>query len=300
MSAFHRAFFRALCRVGKPFGGVRPRRVYHWLAHRGFRPPAGPDDGFAWARDRWGLAFRLHPYFHLDRQILAFGSYEPDLIRFLRERVAPGSVCLDVGANLGQVTVHMADRVGPHGIVHAFEPVAHVAARLREHVLRNGFGDRVRIHDVALSDRTGVERLWGGTEGAENQGMASLVSDAAAGPRVEVRTERLDDFVERVGLDRIDWIKVDIQGAEPLFLAGASRTLERFAPDLTLEISPTDLAPAGSDGPSLVASLERIGYHAFELAPGGARPLRGTALDRDWAADNVWFTRKSTVSAIAR
>jgi FkbM family methyltransferase len=228
-SHLSRIAFHALCRLGAPIGGVRPRRIYHWLAHRAFAEPASESDGFDWYRDRWGFEFLLHPFYHLDRQIIAFGSYEPDLIPFLRERIVPGSVCFDVGANLGQIAVHMADRAGPTGTVHAFEPVPHIAARLLAHAERNGFRDRMRVHDVALSDRTGVERMWGAAPSAENQGMASLVSTAARGAELAVATERLDDFVERIGVARLDWIKVDIQGAEPLFLRGAERTLRALA-----------------------------------------------------------------------
>jgi len=292
----YRAMFRALCALGAPVGGVRPRRIYHWLAHRAFDEPSAEDAGFDWYRDRWGLWFRLHPYFHIDRQIIAFGCYEPTLIRFLRARVSPGSVCFDVGANLGQVTVHMAERVGPGGVVHAFEPVPHIAARLSAHVERNELQDRVRIHDVALSNRTGVERLWGGRVSAENQGMASLVGSAEEypAPAVEVRTERLDDFVERMALRRVDWIKVDIQGAEPLFLEGAQRTLDRFGPDLTLEISPADLRNVGLDGPQVVARLEAHGYRGYEFdANRIRRGIRACSLDSAYAADNVYFTRKT-------
>jgi hypothetical protein len=123
--------------------------------------------------------------------------------------------------------------------------------------------------------------------------MASLVSTAARGAELAVATERLDDFVERIGLARLDWIKVDIQGAEPLFLRGAERTLERFGPDLTLEISPSDLGHMGADGPAVVGWLEERGYRGYELERGRVGPaIHARSLDPSFAADNVYFTRR--------
>ena len=152
MSRLHQVAFRLLAWLGAPLGGIRPRRIYHWLAERAYAEPPSDAGEFRWHRDRWGHRFLLHPYYHLDRQIIAFGSYEPDALRLMHSRLEPGMVCLDVGANLGEITVNMAACVQPGGQVHAFEPVPEVAGRLRQHVAANGLDDVVQIHPVALSN----------------------------------------------------------------------------------------------------------------------------------------------------
>ncbi|MGI9626840.1 MAG: hypothetical protein ACR2QM_08395, partial [Longimicrobiales bacterium] len=74
--------------------------MYRWLAESAY-PEAPSDKDLLWHRDRWGCQFLVHPYFHLDRAILAFGCYDCGLVQFLRSRVNAGMVCMDVGANAG-------------------------------------------------------------------------------------------------------------------------------------------------------------------------------------------------------
>jgi len=287
--------FRSLCLVGGRFGGVRPRRVYHWLARAAYgRPPS--DEAFRWHRDRWGFRFRLHPYYFIDRSILAFGGYDLSLLRFLHERLRAGEVCLDVGANLGQISVHMGALVRPGGRVLSFEPLPHVRERLARHVAENGLGDVVQVHPVALSNRTGTATFHFAESGVDNQGMGSLVMDEHPSLRLrcEVRTMRLDDFVAERGIERIDWIKIDIQGAEPLFLEGARATLERFAPELLVEVDAEDLRAGGSTSRDLLAALDRLGYRVFALRAGRpGRAIDPRSVAEDFAADNVYCTRRA-------
>jgi FkbM family methyltransferase len=202
-------------------------------------------------------------------------------------------VCLDVGANLGQITIHMADLVRPDGRVHAFEPVPAIAHRLREHLAENDLERVAVVHEAALSDANGEFALHVAEPGELNQGMASLVNRAH--PKlvreITVPTIRLDDFVRQQGLERLDWMKIDIQGAEPLLLEGAARTLAELKPDLLIEVSPGDLASLGKTSHDLLALLEQHGYKLFEVR--GARAGRlvdVTTAPVDYAG-NVYATR---------
>jgi FkbM family methyltransferase len=287
--------FRSLCLVGARFGGVRPRRVYHALARAAWSRPPAPDE-FRWARDRWGFRFRLHPYYLIDRSILAFGGYDLSLLRFVRSRVRPGDVCLDVGANLGQVTVHLGSLVGSAGRVLSFEPLPHVRERLTSHVAANGLGSVVEVLALALCDRSGTATFHFAERGAANQGMGSLVMEhESLALACEVETKRLDDFVAERRLSRIDWIKVDIQGAEPLFLEGARETLLRHRPDLLVEVDPVDLRAGGSSSRELLVALDRLGYRAHALTDGvPGPPIDPRVVDADFAGENVYCTCRGT------
>ena len=284
--------FRSLCVVGTPFGGVRPRRMYHALARAAWvRPPAA--DAFRWATDRWGFRFHLHPYYLIDRNILAFGAYDADLLRFVRAHVRPGDVCLDVGANLGQVTMHLGALAGPEGRVLAFEPLPHVRERLLAHVAANDLRSTVEVHPIALCDRTGTATFHFAEQAVDNQGMGSLVMDRhpSLALTCDVRTSRLDDFVAERGIERIDWIKIDIQGAEPLFLDGARDTLRRFELELLVEVDPVDLRAGGSTSRGLLRTLDGLGYRAFEIADGApGSPIDPRTVSEEFAADNVYCT----------
>jgi hypothetical protein len=128
--------FKVACVLGRPIHGLRPRRMYDWLARYAYKKPV-----FSWIKDEWGCEMRLAPYYYLDRQIIAFGSYERDLHLYLEQFLKPGMVVLDIGANIGSMALHMARCVGLTGKVLAFEPAPLVCARLHENVIRNNLSE---------------------------------------------------------------------------------------------------------------------------------------------------------------
>jgi FkbM family methyltransferase len=283
----YRSLFRALAAAGKPWGGLPPRRLYHFLARRGF----GPGD-LEWHQDRWGNSLRLSPYYWIDRHVIAFGTYDEALSRAIDERVPRGAVCMDVGANIGVVSLQLATRVGDGGRVHAFEPVASVRTRLEENVARNRprLGDVVGIEPFALSDHAGDAVFHYASADRENQGMGSLVStvNEVANLTQTVSLMTLDSFVHGHAVTRLDMIKVDVQGGETAFLEGARETLRRFRPELLMEISPEDLQQAGSSSPALCRLLSDLGYRLFELDRGRTgREIDIAQVSTRFAASNV-------------
>jgi FkbM family methyltransferase len=279
---------------GRPFGGIRPRRLTHWAAKKAYGTARPVPSDFRWYRDRYGSEFLLHPHYYLDYNVIAFGTYDARLARLIERRVRPGMVCLDVGANIGVVALHLARRVGPSGAVHCFEPVPGICQRLREHVERNDLGSIVHVHPVALSDTDGKAVIHVADDFSANQGQSSLVNaDRVRLPNpVTIPTMTLDEFVRREGLGRIDLIKVDIQGAEPLFLKGAAAALQRLRPDLCLEISPEDLAGLGQTSRDLLRQIEEMGYRVFRVTDGGdlGDRVRWDAVPADYADDLVFCT----------
>ncbi len=290
-----RWLFWLLCAIGRPFGGIRPRRMCDRLGRLAYSKPE-----FAWVRNRWGAELYLTPFYHIDRNILAFGCYDPDLHRLLEQLLRPGMVCMDVGANLGEMTIHMAARVGSDGVVYSFEPVSRVRERLRKHVERNRVETIVRIIPAALSNQTGRTQIHCADASADNQGLASIVQPGSnALPLTEeVETMRLDDFVAREGVRRIDLMKVDIQGAEPFLLEGGARVFQTLSPDLLIEISPKDLRHARETSRDLIAKIEAYGYSVYRTRRGriGDR-IRAARVGTSFHAPNVFCTKRSHPAA---
>jgi FkbM family methyltransferase len=278
--------YRALMTFGRPIGGVRPRRIYHALARRAFDRPE-----FRQSTNRWGDRLLLADYYHIDREILVTGTYDLPLHRALTRLLRSGMVCFDVGANLGEVALHMARLVGSIGQVWAFEPIPAICDRLRRHVEANG-ARTVRINELALSDRSGQATISCPAEDTENQGLGSLFSTGTASILLSVATTTLDEFVAAQGITRIDLMKVDIQGAEPRLVAGGRRTLERMGPDLLMEFSPGDLRHAGGSSRDLAISLADLGYHLHPLTCDDfAAELDVRSLPDNYYATNVYCTR---------
>ena len=283
--------FWLMCVVGRPMGGIHPRRIYCWVARHAFPRPV-----FRWYRNRWGSELWLSPYYYLDRNIIAMGSYDSALHGFIERHVKPGSVCMDVGANLGEVTLHLATRVGREGKVYAFEPVAGVHDRLSRHVERNGAGDVVETFRIALSNRTGTGMLHHADSLADNQGIGSLVTvNADLINLQEVELVTLDEFVERSGIRRLDFMKIDIQGAEPLLLEGGRKTFSTLSPDLLIEVAPRELQSAGRNSRDLCVMLEELGYRLYRMNGHGiGSRIDALTVSPSFEANNVFCVKRPT------
>ena len=266
-STLAKAIYWTAVKAGCPFGGIRPRRITNWLASRAYGDHAPGPEEFRWYRDRYGVEFLLHPYYYLDQNIIANGCYESKTNNFISRRVKKDMICIDVGSNMGTMCLHMAKRVTETGEVHAFEPVPHLHDRLMKNLHRNGLGHIVRSYRCALSDHSGIGRMSVASVTEPNQGMGSTVSLGCAklAASIEVRITTLDDFVLEQRIARLDFVKVDIQGAEPLFLRGGSRTLARWKPLMLIEVSPDDLKSLGVTNRDLLDKIEFLGYKIFEL-----------------------------------
>src|SRR5262249_16951212 len=108
-------------------------------------------------------------------------------------------------------------------------------------------------------------------------------------------TTTLDDFVRFERLERLDLVKIDIQGAEPLMLEGGSWTLTNYRPDLLMEISPADLKGCGKNSIDLVRQVQVLGYEVFELRRSGKIGSRVTAheIASDYYKNAVLCRRKA-------
>lgn len=296
MKPLYRSLFWMMAATGRRFGGIRPRRIVQWVGEKGFGN--GPElRDFGWWKDQWGSELRLNPFYFLDRSIIAFGRYDEALSAYIETHVKQGMVCFDVGANIGTMSVHLGRRVGQGGRVHAFEPVPRVRGRLEENVRRNGLEAVVNIWPIALSDRQGHATMLAAPEGISNQGEGSLVGGerSGLGDRFEVETMSIDAFVEREEIRRIDFMKVDIQGAEPLLLARGKRVFGEMGPDVMMEISGVDLAESGKTSPDLVRQIEGYGYQVYHLELGGkiGRRLKAEEMAAGYCTANAYCTKQS-------
>jgi FkbM family methyltransferase len=216
---------------------------------------------------RGGLRWRCDLSFGFyDRDLLVSGKYEPETIALLESIVRPGAVAIDVGANIGLITLHLARLVGPAGRVLAFEPGGRFFERLVDAVQLNGFEDRVEVHRTALGAAAAAAPLHLGTT------TASLVlSDGLFGDNDEVvQVVTLDALLtgDRA-LERLDIIKIDVDGSEVDVLAGARQVIRRFLPVLLIEICPSALSQAGASAAQLIDLLVDLGYSRFQVPGSG-------------------------------
>ncbi|MDQ4045480.1 MAG: FkbM family methyltransferase, partial [Chloroflexota bacterium] len=161
-----------------------------------------------------------------DYYLYYFGVWEPRLARTLERLVRPGDICVDAGANIGWYTVLLAKLVGHGGQVHAFEPDARAFSRLVDHIALNDVEDIVSAAQVALGRERGVASL--------NAAGDSLYSSLYAVPHVvsadafhvtAVSVMPLTDYLADAGVERLDMLKIDVEGAEWDVLRGVEEFL---------------------------------------------------------------------------
>ncbi|MCH7557194.1 MAG: FkbM family methyltransferase [Planctomycetes bacterium] len=202
-----------------------------------------------------GLIWKLDTKRYLDRDILNNGIFEPYSTELIQELVKPNMVVGDIGANFGYYALQFGRLVGKSGYVYAFEPVQRYSVRLLEHLKLNNITN-VEFVNKALSNRIGKAQISVG------ECSATFHSYSSNGPKElqEVSITTLDTFVKERGIGRLDFLKVDLDGHEPMFLEGAQNTLSKFKPIILIEFSQPNLHASGSAAWDLVDKLEDFGY----------------------------------------
>jgi FkbM family methyltransferase len=167
-----------------------------------------------------------------------FGVWEPDLTDFIRSRLRPGDVFVDVGANVGYDTLLGARAVGGNGAVASIEASPTVFERLQETVRLNGAPPQVRMINCAVSDKEGTLSLYTGPQ--TNVGMTTTVPRRGMPQVAEVPARPLGDLLTHDEIARARLIKIDVEGGEVAVLKGLLDCADRLPHqvEIAVELSP--------------------------------------------------------------
>lgn len=192
-------------------------------------------------------------------------------------------VVFDIGANIGCYTIPFA--LGGAGVVHAFEPSAYQHKLLLRNVALNSL-ENVVVQKKAVS--ASPDRLRVNFAGEANSGSTTVTVGDGTGETVEAIT--LDDYAAENGIERVDLVKIDVEGHEPHVLSGMSGLLAggRIS-SIFMELNPAALASSGASSASLVERLAGDGYKPFVVEGGRLIPY---SCDRG-AESLVLFERPS-------
>jgi FkbM family methyltransferase len=154
--------------------------------------------------------------------LLMDGFWESWVTRLLGNIVQPGHVCLDVGANFGYFSILMSELSGPGGRTIAFEPNPRVASLLKSTAFVNG--NKFEVAQVAVADKSG-EAVFSVNDKELGGGTIQKNEPQANRSQYTVPTISIDDLVSNKGLKKVDIMKIDVEGAEPLVFAGMEKTI---------------------------------------------------------------------------
>lgn len=176
-----------------------------------------------------GHTFYLYPDQYIDRHIFIYGAYESRFLEII-QRVFGGAnaVMLDVGANIGNHAIILGQTFKR---IVCFEPSPQIADRLKANIYANGLSN-IDVHIVGLSNRNAL--LPFRLDQAGNLG-ASRFTSAADKNTIDLRVAQGDEYCARLDLDRLDFIKIDVENHELAVLEGLQETIRRFRPIIAFE-----------------------------------------------------------------
>lgn len=200
-------------------------------------------------------------------QRLGIGRRAPatEYVYHLPRLVRPGDVCIDIGANLGYYTRTLARLTGPAGRVYAVEPVPPILRVLRRNVRRCR---NVEILPCALG--TEDKAIVMANDSARETGYfgtgRNFVNEAGkpAAVTFEARMHRGSELF--AGLERLDFVKCDVEGYEAVVMNEMRPLLERFRPTVLIETG-------GGQRPRIIRLFTQLGYAGYTLEEGREVPL---------------------------
>ncbi len=230
------------------------------------------------------MMFRCDLGEHIGSHIFWRDAYSVDVLRCLDRRLEPDMTLLDVGANQGEVTLFAAKRLH-RGRVIALEPVSWLHARLVEHVHANGLSN-VQALRVGLGRTTATVPIYAQagkfSDGTVNSGLPSLFEGGSRTTRAEdVEIVPLDTLAKTHPFERLDFVKIDVEGGELDALIGGEETILVHRPRILMELAEDNCQRAGHSMNELLEWIGERGYETFRLGRDGrAVPLVTPELHR--------------------
>lgn len=230
----------------------------------------------------FGARMHCNPRDLIQRMVLYFGVWEPDVSHVIQQNLKNGDVFVDIGANIGYDTLLASSRVGAAGRVVAIEASPRTFALLQRNLALNPAASNVRAVNVAVSDRPGRLDLYERDEG--NIGAATTLASRGGTLMTSVDALPLDQILTAEENQRLRLIKMDVEGAEPPILRHLLEGLASYPPtmDIVVEASPEDDRAAWLD---VFDRLRAAGFSAW-------------AIDNDYELE--WYLRWRRPAALRR
>ena len=196
----------------------------------------------------------------LQPRLIYFQYFERDLIKFIKKYLKRDQICLDVGANVGYLSAVMAQSIGKNGKVYALEPAPQVFKFVDK--LAQSSGGIIEAFPLAASDKKGTIEFY--VEESEHM-LSTCVKDlhSAGAKKIFVEATTVDEFCLEQNI-RPDFIKIDVEGAEPLVLKGMQGLLQSgLRPIILCELKPWTYDSFGMQAEEVVNLIMQHGYRVY-------------------------------------
>lgn len=234
------------------------------------RHKTGNDFGKLWVLVEHRLGFRIWVNMAdiaISRAIM-LNNYEPAEVAFVRSHIRSGQTVLDIGANIGFFSLLFSSLVGEKGCVIAFEPLPFLYSAAEKSRKENGF-DHCEIHNVALGEKSGSAHLIYAPN-SSNWGGAFLSFDGTVLPGHAKEPVSVEPLEKYIGDKKVDFIKIDVEGAEPLVLSRVRDYLAAHKPVIMSEIHAVQIDRVCKQTPhDYINLMSGIGYQCVLIGETG-------------------------------
>lgn len=204
----------------------------------------------------------------IDSEIFYNGCFEPDTTMAIYKLCEKGMTVLDIGANIGCHTFGFSKLVGSNGKVIAFEPTSFAFKKLERNLQLND-ADNVVLEKIALSNenRTNEEVSFRSSWPLDHKNRSGIhpVDHGQMGLKDIVSFVKLDDYVKQNNLNKVDIIKLDVDGFEYRIVQGALNTLKMHPPIIIMELVSYTHEEIGDSVFDLVTLLSDLGYSFYSI-----------------------------------
>lgn len=196
----------------------------------------------------------------ITEQIKKYGAHTRNELAMIKSLVSDDDIIFDVGAHIGTYSIPLAKTLSDKGKVYSFEPNPKSYYLLKHNVYLNELTGRIQCNNSALGSEVKVQSV-SFKQFVGNSGSNYLYEDIYQGE--DVNFDTIDAFVKRNYIDRVDWIKIDVEGRELDVLNGAKNTIFKFKPKVYLEICPSQLERFGDSPESVFCFFKDLDYKFF-------------------------------------
>ncbi|MDH5716436.1 MAG: FkbM family methyltransferase [Spirochaetia bacterium] len=212
-----------------------------------------------------GFQIQVYPRDILGKALYVLGYFEPDITNFCNTFLKPGMVFFDIGSNIGYYSLLASKKVGEKGKVYSFEPNNQIIVELKKNISLNSIKN-IKVNQLALSEKKGKAKLSQYEKGEEV--YSSLSNTAYPGKKItgyeKVNIDTVDNFIKKNNINKVDLIKIDVEGAELLVLKGSKKLLsDKKASAIIFEMQDFLTQRFNYTCEDLIQFLENFGYKIY-------------------------------------
>lgn len=236
---------------------------------------------------KYGFKMAMSAYEYYMSGYLFLGETNPSETKIFRAMLAKGDTVIDAGAHLGWYSLNAAQIVGPSGKVIAFEPNPNCIESIHLNLKLNKFIN-VKVERSALSDTNGTAIFWFGDDMLGSLYKENAQSHVQMRHKI-VRIQNLDTYCSENKIGKIKMIKVDVERAEEKLLHGAKKVLNKYSPDLIIEMLYDD-DKTKKQRLRIIKFLSGMGYKFYAFTGRGLEEVKGFVLPKN--VINMLFSKK--------